>query len=153
MKFFIWLIIFSGLIISCKKDNPEEINCSNQTNQIDIVKKMIAGTYDWVYTRIEYPSGGYYIITPADIGEHRKYKFESNGNFTLLFNDIVNTTGTYIIDYESKMTNNPSDSATIYILTVPGFGILPGYDQIFICTDSAMFYRPLINNKTFYKRN
>ena len=67
------------LIMLCSKDDLPKVDCSTKTNQIDDVKKLIIGTYEWAYTKVTYQIGGTIVQTPSNTGMKYRYLFKSNG--------------------------------------------------------------------------
>ena len=71
------LILASVLIIflACKKETTPDIPCSERTNSIEIVKKLLPGNYSWAYTVVTF-QGGSSVQTPTTTGLNYKYIFE-----------------------------------------------------------------------------
>ena len=151
---YIKLLIIVFLINSCNKDEFPIIACSTKTNQMDDVKKLITGTYNWVYTKVTYQIGST-IETPSSTGVRYKYVFKSNGQVDYFENDTLKWNNKYVVDYEFKVTTYPLDSATIIIINDKETGQREEFFRPYLCNDSAKFYNPYnsIDFQRYFKRN
>jgi hypothetical protein len=138
---------------ACKKDGLQR-DCSSKTNDINKVKRMMAGTYTWTH------SYRYYFtfqdtLTPQSQGRSEKYVFEKNGKVSFIENDQKKWTRHYEIDYEFKVTRYQPDSATVVIIKDPLTGQRTQFFRPYLCIDSARFFNPYtsITVINFYKRN
>jgi len=150
------LILASVLIIflACKKETTPDIPCSERTNSIEIVKKLLPGNYSWAYTVVTF-QGGSSVQTPTTTGLNYKYIFENDGNVLYYENNTLKSTDTYIVDYEFKITTYPSDSSTIVIIKDKQSGTRKDFFRAYLCNDSSLFYNPYSSNdyKRYFKRN
>jgi hypothetical protein len=151
IKFLIVLFLAS----SCTKDDVPTISCSSKTNQIDDVKKLITGTYDWVYTIDTYRIGGEVIETPFTTRVKYTYVFKSNGNVDFFVNDTLKWSNKFVVDYEFKVSTYPSDSATIVIINNTVTGQRQEFFRPYLCNDTAVFYNPSnsLSSQRYFKRN
>ena len=142
------------LLISCNKNELPKIDCSAKTNQITDVKKLIAGTYNWVYTRVTYFTFDT-IDTPLKAKFSYKYVFKSNGQVDYFHNDTLIWSNNYVIDYEFKVTTYPLDSSTIVIINDKQTGQRKEFFRPYLCNDSARFYNPFnsIDYQLYFKRD
>jgi len=146
-------IMLSIILSDCKKDSIPRISCSSKSNSIEIVRKLLQGSYYWAYTIVTY-QGGSFIETPSNTGKNYKYVFV-NGKVYYYENSVLISTDVYKIDYEFKVTTFPSDSATIVIITDGQNGQRKDFFRPYLCNDSALFYNPhnSIDYKRYFKRN
>jgi hypothetical protein len=151
---YIKFLVIVFLISSCSKDELPTIACSTKTNQINDVKRLITGTYDWVYTKVTYQIGGT-IETPSSTGLRYKYAFKSNGQVEYFENVTLKWSNKYVVDYEFKVTNYPSDSAAVIIINDKTTGQRQEFFRPYLCNDSAIFYNPYssIDSQRYFKRN
>lgn len=142
------------IFIACKKDTIPDVSCSEKSNSIDIVKKLLPASYSWAYTKIRYQIGGE-TQTPASTGLNYKYTFDKNGIVHYYENDTLKSIGKYVIDYEFKVTTYLSDSATIVIINDSQTGQRKDFFRLYLCNDSALFYNPYssIDFRRYFKRN
>jgi hypothetical protein len=148
------LLIVVTAITACRKDELPYISCSEKSNSIDIAGKYMAGTYNWVYTRITYPGGGG-VETPASTGLNIKYVFKSNGKVDYYENSVLKSVDNYAIAYEFTVSAFPSDSATIVVINDKQTGQRKEFFRTYLCSDSAMFFNPYssIDFRRYYRRN
>src|SRR5262245_58920220 len=136
IKFLIALLLIS----SCNKDE-RTIPCSAKTNQMDDVKKLIVGTYNWAYSKVTIQTGST-IQTPSSTGVSYKYVFKSSGLVDYFENDTLKWNNPYIVDYEFKVSNYPLDSATVIIINNKQTAQRLQFFRPYLCNDSAKFYNP-----------
>ena len=151
MRLFLFISILIGLA-ACKKDSYETnlptaikypaMSCLRKTNQIDTVKTMIVGTYDWAYTFYKPWRQEAQIWTPQNQGLTYRYIFKPNAEVEYYENQKLQWTNNYIVDYEFKVSTNPLDSATIVIINDKTSGQRMQYFRSYICNDSTIFYNP-----------
>lgn len=152
------IFLFSILLVftfSCKKETMPNINCSTKTNDIEIVRLLIGGTYNWAYTKVNMRGTPIFTETPNTTGADYKYVFNKNGTVDYYENKILKSSDNYVIDYEFKVTAYPSDSATIVIIKDKQTGQRKDFFRTWLCTDSARFYNPnnSIDRQRYFKRN
>ncbi len=149
------IIIIMILFFACKKENLPNISCNEKSNAIDLVRKLLPGSYSWAYTKETFPSGNSRIETPASTGNNFKYVFYKNEKLYYYKNNVLQSIDSYIIDYEFKLTTYPLDSATVVIIYDSQTGLRKNYFRPYLCTDSSLFYNPYssFNFKSYYKRN
>lgn len=148
--YFFMVVIFAA----CKKEQLPNVSCKEKTNFIEIVKKLLPGNYVWAYTTITYQVGSN-IENPDNTGINYRYKFDNNGKVYYYKNDSLESTDTYVIDYEYAVTLFPSDSAVIVIINDLQTGKRKEFFRPYLCNDSALFYNPRssIDFKNYFKRN
>jgi len=131
------------------------INCSAKTNDIEDVRQLIGGTYNWVYSRVWYMGSLPFIETPASTGKNYKYVFSNSGTVDYYENNTLNSSDNYVIDYEFKVSNYPSDSATMVIIKDKQTGQRKEYFRAWLCNDSARFFNPYssFDIQRYFKRN
>lgn len=138
-------------LMSCKKDSqPKQILainypglvCTKPTNQIDTVRKMIIGTYDWSYTFYRPWRAAAEIWTPQNKGLNYRYIFKPNGEVDYVENSKLKWTNKFEVDYEFKVSTYPSDMATMIIISDRNTGQRLEYFRAYLCNDSARFYNP-----------
>ena len=139
-----------------KKDTPtiSYTDCSKKTNEINLVKGLIAGTYNWTKT-YRYYFTFQDTLTPQNQGRTEQYRFNKNGTVSFSTNNQIQWTNNYEVDYEFKVSTYPSDSATIVIIKDKQTGQRTQFFRAFLCNDTAYFYNPYSSILTvnFYKRN
>jgi hypothetical protein len=151
----ILFILISGLIfLACKKDSIIDIPCSQKSNTIEDVRKILPGSYSWAYSKITF-QGSASIETPASTGRNYQYIFDNNGRVLYYENNVLAASDSYTIDYEFRVTTFPSDSATIVIIRDSQTGQRKEFFRPYICTDSSLFYNPYnsIDVKRYFRRN
>ena len=152
--FIIILLVLS--FYSCKKDTAtvSYSDCSRKTNDLTLVKGLIAGTYNWTKTyKIYFTFQD--TLTPQNQGRTEQYRFDKNGTVSFWTNNQIQWTNNYEVDYEFKVSTYPLDSATIVIIKDKQTGQRTQFFRAFLCNDSAYFYNPYssITVVNFYKRN
>jgi len=152
-KVFCSLFLF--FIASCKKEIIPEINCSVKTNEIENVRQLLPGSYEWAYTIVWMRGSSPYNETPATTGLHYKYVFKTSGIVDYFENGILKSSDNYVIDYEFKVTTYPLDSATIVIINDKQTGLRKEFFRPWLCNDGARFYNPYnsIDYQRYFKRN
>ena len=155
MRLILSLIILVTLIPSCKKDTIPTVNCSTKTNNIEDVRLLIKGTYNWAYTTVRMMGNPTFTETPTSMGLNYSYTFNKNGTVDYFENNSLKSTDNYVIDYEFKVTTFPSDSATIVIIKDKVTGQRKEFFRPWLCNDSARFYNPYnsIDRQRYFKRN
>ena len=155
MSNILYLIIFSIIFMACAKEKFPNISCSAKSNSIEIVKKLLPGSYSWAYTVATYQLGGSKVETPLTRGLNYRYVFQKNGLVKFFENGKLKSTDVYKIDYEFKVTTYPSDSAVIVIISNTRSGQRKSFFRPYLCNDSALFYNPYnsIDFKDYFKRN
>ena len=155
MRLIFFLVIFVTVTFSCKKEIIPNINCSVKINDIENVRLLISGTYNWAYTTIRMMGNPTFTETPTTTGLNCKYIFNKNGTVDYYENNVLKSTNNYIIDFEFKVTSFPSDSATIIIIKDKQTGQRKEFFQPWLCNDSARFYNPYnsIDRQRNFKRN
>lgn len=150
-SFFVTMLL---TFFACKKDSTPNVSCTEKSNSIDVVRKLISGSYVWAYTIVTF-QGSSNIETPTNTGLNYKYVFDRNGSVYYYENDTLKSTDVYVIDYEFKVTTYPSDSATIVIINDGQTGLQKEFFRPYLCNDSALFYNPYssIDYKRYFKRN
>jgi hypothetical protein len=151
MRLFLFISILIGLS-ACKKDSYETnlptaikypaMSCLRKTNQIDTVKTMIVGTYDWAYTFHRLWRQEAQIWTPQNQGLTYRYVFKPNAEVEYYENQKLQWTNNYIVDYEFKVSTFPLDSAATVIINDKISGQRMEYFRAYICNDSTIFYNP-----------
>lgn len=95
---FVCLLLIS-LIISCKKNIPEE--------PVIIKPKDVTGKWRWVFTALDYPdpqTGGPAKITPLNSGNTESMEFSLNTQWKKIFNNVTIDSGTYTLEYLKYIT-------------------------------------------------
>lgn len=158
-------IVFISLcliFVGCRKDNTSynNIDCTNKTNEIKKVKKLLTGTYTWTHTyRHLFDGLGNTIsrdtLTPTSTGATIKYVFYKNETFDVIDNNQNKRTYKYLIDYGFNVLGNPSDSTTLIEYKDPKYVQQMGFFRPFLCKDSAKFENLYANmiDEEFFKRN
>ena len=156
MKKTIFIISLLTFLYSCKKDTVTVSypDCSKKTNEINLVKGLIAGNYDWVKTYM-YHFTFRDTLTPQNQGYTLQYQFDKNGTVSFYKNNQIQWTNNYEVDYEFKVSTYPLDSNTIVIIKDKQTGQRTQFFRPYLCNDSAYFYNPYssITVVNFYKRN
>ncbi len=144
--------LFALSLLGCGKnytqpDLPTSINyqtmtCIRKTNNLDTVKQMIVGTYDWAFTHYQAWRQPAEIWTPTNRYLTYRYIFRPNNEVEYYENRRHIWTNNYTVDYEFTVTNYPLDSATNTIITDKITGQRMQYFRAYICNDSAKFYNP-----------
>lgn len=149
-----YLLLALTILLACKKENLPNISCNEKSNTIDVVRKLLPGSYYWAYTKGYYLGGYTDIATPATTGKNHKYVYSKNGKRSYYQNNVLKSIDTYTIDYEFKITAYPSDSATIVII-FDSTGQRKSFFRPHLCTDSALFNNPYtsVDYQTYFKRN
>lgn len=146
MKLF--LFAFSVFILSasaCTKGNLHD-DCSNKTNDVKKLKKMMHGVYTW--TRSTFSSWSVNTEeTPESTGKTRAYIF--NANSTVSFIENGQSMWTYKYDFE---TNNDGMTFVRFKDRETGrviFRLMP-----FLCNDEAFFTVPSADasGSSYYSR-
>jgi hypothetical protein len=155
----LFFLIISPLF-ACKKGNQKMndsimIACDKKTKNIDSVRSLIPGEYNWAYSTIRSRGVESYIETPQTVNESRKYIFDKEGNVNYYINNKAEAAYDYEIDYEFKITNYLSDSSTVIILNDKQTNYLVEFYRIRICNDSTILTNPYnsISRVDYYKRN
>ncbi|MCC6289920.1 MAG: hypothetical protein IT249_18740 [Chitinophagaceae bacterium] len=148
---FFWCVL---LVVACKKERNDN-SCSEKTNSIDIVKRILPASYSWDYSIVTYPGSNSFIETPASTGMNYKYVFNKNGTVSYYENQVLKTIDTYNIDYEFKISTYPADSSTVVSIIDKQTGQRKEFFRPYLCNDSALFYNPYnsIDTKRYFKRN
>lgn len=151
---FIFFILLT-FAFSCKKEATPDINCATKTNDIEYVRLLLNGTYNWTYTIVRMMGNPTFTETPTTTGVNYKYIFNGNGTVDYYENNALKSSDNYVIDYEFKVTAYPSDSATIIIIKDKQTGQRKEFFRPWLCTDSALFYNPYnsIDRQRYFKRN
>lgn len=149
-----YILLVLSIFLACKKETVPNISCNEKSNSIDVVRKLLPGSYSWAYTRETF-QGGSRIETPSSTGNNYKYVFSKNGNLSYYENNVLKSIDIYTIDYEFKVTAYPSDSATIVIINDRQTGQRKEFFRPYLCTDSSLFYNPhsSFDFKRYFKRN
>ena len=155
MRLIFSLLIFVTVTFSCKKEIIPHINCSRKINDIENVRLLMSGTYNWAYTTVRMLGNPTFTETPTTTGLNYKYIFKKNGIVDYYENNILKSTNNYVIDFEFKVTSFPSDSATIIIIKDKQTGQRKEFFRPWLCNDSASFYNPYnsIDRHRNFKRN
>ena len=155
MRLIFSLLIFVTVTFSCKKEILPHINCSAKINDIENVRLLISGTYNWAYTTVRMMGNPTFTETPTTTGLNYKYIFNENGTVDYYENNALKSTNNYVIDFEFKITSFPSDSATIIIIKDKQTGQRKEFFRPWLCNDSARFYNPYnsIDKQRYFKRN
>jgi hypothetical protein len=145
----------SMTFIACKKDTLPNVPCSEKSNSVEVVKKLLPGNYYWAYSIFTYLGGSSSIETPSSTGMDYRYEFDKKGTVNYFENNVLKSADHYIIDYEFTVTTYPSDSATIIIINDSQTGLRKDFFRVYLCNDSALFYNPYnsIDTKRYFKRN
>jgi len=155
MRLIFSLLIFVTVTFSCKKEILPHINCSAKINDIENVRLLISGTYNWAYTTVRMMGNPTFTETPTTTGLNYKYIFNENGTVDYYENNALKSTNNYVIDFEFKITSFPSDSATIIIIKDKQTGQRKDFFRPWLCNDSARFYNPYnsIDRQRYFRRN
>jgi hypothetical protein len=139
---------------SCKKEARPNAECANKTNDMERVKELIAGTYNWTHT-YRYYFTFQDTLTPFNQFRTEQYVFGKDGKVRFSKNNQTQWIRNYEIDYEFEVSQYPLDSATVVIIKDPQTGQRTQFFRPYLCTDSARFYNPYssITVFNFYKRN
>ncbi len=142
------------IVVSCSKDDLPKIDCAAKTNRIEDIKKLMVGSYDWTYTKVNYQSGSA-IETPLSTGLRYKYVFKANGQVDYFQNDTLQWSDDYLIDYEFKVTTYAPDSSTVIIINDKQTGQREEFFRPYLCNDSAKFYNPYnsVDFQRYFKRS
>jgi len=153
MRLIFLFFIFLAATFSCKKEIA--IHCSTKTNNIENVRQLISGTYNWAYSTVWIMGNAPFTETPASTGRSYKYVFNTNGKVDYYENNALISSDKYVIDYEFKVTAYPSDSATIVIIKDNQTGQRKEFFRPWLCNDSARFYNPYssFDVQRYFKRN
>jgi len=155
MRLIFSFLIFVTVTFSCKKEILPHINCSAKINDIENVRLLISGTYNWAYTTVRMMGNPTFTETPTTTGLNYKYIFNENGTVDYYENNALKSTNNYVIDFEFKITSFPSDSATIIIIKDKQTGQRKDFFRPWLCNDSARFYNPYnsIDRQRYFRRN
>ena len=155
MRLILLLFILLVFTLSCKKEIIPNINCSTKTNDIENVRLLLRGTYNWAYTIVRMMGNPTITETPTTTGLTYKYIFNKNGTVDYYENNILKSSDNYIIDYEFKVTTYPSDSATIVIIKDKATGQRKDFFRPWLCNDSSRFYNLYnsIDRQRYFKRD
>ena len=155
MRLLFLLLIFLTFTLSCKKETIPNINCSTKTNDIENVKLLLYGSYNWVYTTVSMMGNPTFTETPTTTGLNYKYVFNKNATVDYYENNVLKSSDNYVIDYEFKVTTYPLDSATVVIIKDKQTGQRKEFFRPWLCNDSARFYNPYnsIDIQRYFKRN
>lgn len=160
LRFIFFFAIMLLSLLACKKEkqkitDPITVPCDKKTKNIDSVRKLISGVYNWKYSTVIARGVDSYVETPQTIGQTQKYIFDKENSATYYLNDRLNAEYNYEVDYEFKVTNYLSDSSTLVIFKDKQTGSLLAFYRIKICNDSAVLFNPYnsISRVDFYKRN
>jgi len=150
-----FLILFLISLVGCKKDKNDmndlnlpiaikypTMSCLRKTNNIDTVKTMIVGTYDWAYTFYRPWRQVAQIWTPQNKGLTYRYIFKPNEEVEYYENNKLQWTNNYVVDYEFKVSTYQLDSATMVIINDKTSGQRMQYFRAYLCNDSARFFNP-----------
>ena len=146
------VVLFIAILLSCKKETNDtvsptalkylELSGRRKTNNIDTVKAMIVGTYDWSYTFYRIWRASPEIWTPENKRLTYRYVFKSNAEVDYYENQQFLWTNKYVIDYELKVSTYQLDSSAGVIINDKITGQRKEYFRAYLCNDSAMFYNP-----------
>jgi hypothetical protein len=160
LRFASFSILIQLSLTSCKKNSQKDkdtvvVYCVKKTNNIDSVRGLIQGIYNWKYSKVTARGVDSYIETPQTIGQTQKYVIDKNNSASYYVNNILNAEYNYEVDYEFKITNYPSDSSTVVIFKDKQTGSLLDFYRVKICNDSAVLFNPYnsISRIKYYKRN
>lgn len=160
LRFASFSILIQLSLLSCKKNSqknndPIVVYCNKKTKNIDSVRILIQGFYNWKYSTVISRGVESYIETPQTIGQTQKYIFCKNSSASYYVNNKLNAEYNYEIDYEFKITNYLSDSSTIVILKDKKTGYVIDFYRVEICNDSAVLYNPYnsISRINYFERN
>ena len=116
------------------------LNRPRQTNKIDTIRLMMAGTYEWVRTHSLAP--GYdKLETPQTKGLTQRFVFMADGRVEYYENRIRKWANRYDIDYEFMVSTYPLDSNAMVIIRDTS-GQRMQYFRPYLSNDSALFYNP-----------
>jgi hypothetical protein len=155
MRFMFLLFILLTFTFSCKKETIPAINCSAKTNDIENVRLLLNGAYNWAYTIVSIIGNPTFTETPTSAELNYKYVFNKNGTVDYYENNALKSSDDYVIDYEFKVTTYPYDSAIIVIIKDKQTGQRKEFFRPWLCNDSAEFYNPYnsIDRQRYFKRN
>ena len=150
-----YLLLALTILLACKKENLPNISCNEKSNAIDVVRKLLPGSYYWVSTKNSFLGGYTDIATPATTGNNYKYIFSKKGKLSYYENNVLKSIDTYTIDYLFKLTAYPSDSATIIFINDSQTGQRKSVITPYLCPDSALFSNPSTSFESlrYFKRN
>jgi hypothetical protein len=141
-----------AILFGCKKNTHErvpptamsypELSGKRKTNNIDTVKKMIVGTYDWSYTYYRIWRSSPEIWTPENKGLTYRYVFKPNSEVEYYENQQLLWTNNYVIDYEFKVSTYLLDSSAGVIINDKITGQRMDYFRAYLCNDSSIFHNP-----------
>jgi hypothetical protein len=147
-------------LLACKKEKQKitdsiTVPCDKKTKNIDSVRTLISGVYNWKYSTVIARGVDSYVETPQTTGQTQKYVFDKNSIASYYVNNRLTAEYNYVVDYEFKITNYPSDSSTIVIFKDKQTGYLLDFYRVKICNDSAVLFNPYssISRTNYYERN
>jgi hypothetical protein len=142
-------LIFILVFISCSKqhviDYPQatkfpSVNCSSRTNNIDTIRLMMTGTYEWVRTAVSSRAGTEYT-NPYTEQMTYKYVFRSDSTVELYENGRFRWSNKYIVDYELPIILLPSAGTVVSIIDKTTSNRIDWFYP-YLCNDSAIFSNP-----------
>lgn len=89
MRLLFLLFLLLTFTFSCKKETIPNINCSTKTNDIETVKLLLNGSYNWVYTTVRIRGIPTFTETPTTTGLNYKYVFNKNATVDYYENNIL----------------------------------------------------------------
>ena len=145
------------IIAACQKDDaiyyPQalkfpSLNWPNKTNDIDTIKLMVVGTYDWVRTEVSNRTGTKYT-DPDTERKTYKYVFRPDSIVELYEDGKFKWSNKYVVDYEMPIAILPSAGTVISIIDKSTSNTLE-YFYPFLSNDSAAFSNPGSNPAARY---
>ena len=137
------LLFIAVSLLCCTKDKIKDsitVSCNRKTGNIDSVRQLIAGTYDWVYTYgIADRTGQEYIEIPANSGQRRRYIFDNQGAFRYYESDTLNIEYRYTIGYNLEDIGNLHDSSAVITVYDKHTDQEVYHFRPKICNDSTVF--------------
>ena len=138
------------LLVACQKD--PDVGCEKPTNDVDISRKLIIGTWDWSYSKgYARSTGKWYITNPQTDSVEKSMTFFKDGRLTIYKNRRLTTETTYKFRKMSEWSSFPGDSLE-YIFTWEN-----GTNVIWqICNDSLylpyQFNNDAATNEVWHKK-
>ena len=128
---------------ACKKErDPITIACNKRTNKVEEVKQLIAGKYEWVYTKVVVWGTTTTPQTPASTGSTHQYVFDNSGTVKYFENQKLVWDRMYEVDFRFRVYPADKDSSAFIVIKDKETLARKESFMAYLCNDSALFYNP-----------
>jgi hypothetical protein len=141
----LFLLLTAIAFFACKKEKQIDtihVSCNQRTTQLEKVKQLIAGSYNWAYTVVIARGADTKVETPGNTGSTQLYVFDTDGTVKYFQNNKLIWDRNYEVDYELRISKYYLDSAAFVIIKDKATQQRKEYFRAYLCNDSALFYNP-----------